>query len=153
MAECPLAKENVSGISNDDQQQRLHKERIVWLPSVLNPGTNLSQMTMTLARARAADNELLKAGCIYEYARESRKLRCLLMLMRRRKRAAIQDPYRLKICGKMMCIARLATRYGAIFGFADELADNMSFAELVRTRARRLKQTLHWFNLSAIKGD
>jgi len=31
--------------------------------------------------ARNENKELLRAGCVYEYARESRKLRCLLVLI------------------------------------------------------------------------
>jgi hypothetical protein len=72
---------------------------------------------------KGASKGLLEAGCIYEYARESRKLRCLLVLMDpKRKREPFEiklsssgkeyyRPLRLRVWEKKMRTARRVARF------------------------------------------
>jgi len=108
------------------------------------------------AWTKGASIEVLEAGRVYEYARESSKLRGLLVLMDpKRKREPFEIETRTRT-GKELCfpcsfqglreedadrrigwrILRWLSRY------ADELADNISFAELLRTRQKEIKRSI-----------
>jgi hypothetical protein len=89
--------------------------------------------------AKNAGKQLLRAGAIYEYARESRKLRCLLALMNpKRTREDWEEPELLPYCFENLN-ERDATRAldGYLYCLCDlaaYLADNMSFGELFQTK-------------------
>jgi hypothetical protein len=89
--------------------------------------------------AKNASKQLLRAGAIYEYARESRKLRCLLALMNpKRTREDWEEPALLPYCFENLN-ERDATRAldGYLYCLCDlaaYLADNMSFGELFQTK-------------------
>ena len=90
--------------------------------------------------AKGANKELLKAGCIYEYARESHKLRCLLVLLSEARKCGDSEPF-----VRLVQSDTYRTFGGAIYwliGFADQLADNKSFAELFCARGAELKRSL-----------
>src|SRR5260370_906810 len=134
-------KKSMSGIADDDQQQTIRQnERERWAAERVNPwGKPQPDDYDFRSWAEGAPKELLEAGCIYEYARESRKLRCLLLLKK-----AAQERRDFEPCSFEGLLEKDAHRTlgGALywlFGFADQLADNKSFAELLRTRADEVK--------------
>jgi hypothetical protein len=112
--------------------------------------------------AKNASKQLLRAGAIYEYARESRKLRCLLALMDPRRPRENWEMVRPgNVDGKppdprdplaqampLPCSFEDLNEHGAehaLGGFlyclsalADYLADNISFAELFRAKRDEL---------------
>lgn len=84
--------------------------------------------------------ELLEAGCIYEYARESWQTRCWLALMNEsydRERAKLVNPAWAKAAPDTF-----PTTLRWLTGFANELADNMSFDDLLRTKRRKVMRSL-----------
>jgi hypothetical protein len=118
------------------------------------------------------------AGCIYEYARESRKLRCLLALMSpnrpheiweierpacidgRRPEPGEIDSYPPEALWSPSSFEDLNERDAehALGGFlyclvdlADYLADNTSFGNLLRTKGDELKKTFGGFGLNELK--
>jgi hypothetical protein len=101
--------------------------------------------------------ESLRAGCVYEYARESRKLRCLLVLTNfafQKAKLAEKTHSRPPFQGlKFLSLSFEGLRYkdallqlGGWFGwlrqFTEELADNKSFAELCKENRERLDESL-----------
>ena len=91
--------------------------------------------------AKGAPKELLEAGCIYEYARELRKLRCLLVLMSAAKKR--RDSESCSFEGLRQDDAHRALSGHLLYWlmeFADHLVDNKSFAELVRTRGHAVER-------------
>jgi hypothetical protein len=91
------------------------------------------------------NDDLLNAGCCYEYARESHKLRCWLVLLELKRKRELTGPLFLKI-------SEQPTRWGMYLiesgwdtwlrTFTDELASNKSFAELLRTGPTKVKESL-----------
>jgi hypothetical protein len=96
------------------------------------------------ARNRGND-DLLNAGCCYEYARESHKLRCLLVLLELKRKRELIGPLFLEISER-------PTRWGMYLiesgwekwlrTFTDDLASNKSFADLLRTSKTKVKESL-----------
>jgi hypothetical protein len=125
--------------------------------------------------AKDASKNCLHAGVVYEYARESRKLRCLLVLMNpKRQRKSWEMVRPAMVDGKRpdQSNPSLATPLPCLFedldehegeraldGFlycladlADYLADNISFAELFRTRRDELEKAFGGLDrLSTVK--
>jgi len=114
-----------------------------------------------------APKQLLEAGCIYEYARESRKLRGLLVLMNpERKREPFETT--LSSLGRVRHLPcsfeglreedaqrALGGALRWLRGYADELVENKSFAGLLRTRQKEVigsitERPLH-FPLKAVQ--
>lgn len=117
--------------------------------------------------AKAANKNCLQAGATYEYARESRKLRCLLVLMNRKRpreewevvRPGSIDGRTPKL-GEIKSYPAEATWLPCSFAglheyeaeralggllycledLADYLADNISFGELLRTKGEELEK-------------
>jgi hypothetical protein len=99
--------------------------------------------------------ERLQAGCLYEYARESRKLRCLLALMnpaRQRQafeittapvewgsREQIQLDCSFQDLNEHDAESVLGGWIYSLADLADYLADNVSFGELFRTKRNELE--------------
>jgi hypothetical protein len=121
-----MAKKAV--IQVEEQREReLAAERLVVPWGELRPNDYAFR-----GRARGGEGVMLPAGCVYENARESWKLRCLLVLI---------DPCLEKVQGlEFLELSFAGLRYrdalhelGGWFGwlrrFSHELADNMSFAE------------------------
>ena len=114
-----------------------------------------------MKKGKDAPKQLLEAGCIYEYVRESRKLRCLLVLMDPKRK---REPFEitLSVTGKerhLPCSFEglgeedaCRTLGGALYWlrrYTKELAENMSFAELLRVKGDEVKRSLskrplHW---------
>ncbi len=88
-----------------------------------------------------ASKELLEAGCIYEYVRESRKLRGLLTLCKLA-RSRRNLAWSFEGFGEVDARARLGGAFDWLFGLADQLADNESFAKLFHARGAELKRSL-----------
>jgi hypothetical protein len=101
--------------------------------------------------------ELLRAGCAYEYARESRKLRCLFVLINSAFQKATQaeethsrPPFEgmqfLSLCFGGLRYKDALLQLGGWFGwlrrFTKELADNKSFAELCKGNREQLDESL-----------
>jgi hypothetical protein len=89
-----------------------------------------------------ASKELLKAGCIYEYTRESRKLRCLLLLI-----SAARKRKNLKSCSFEGLLENdmrdgLGGTLHWLAGFADHLANNRSFVELLSMGRAEVSRSL-----------
>jgi hypothetical protein len=91
-----------------------------------------------------AREELLSAGCLYEYARESHKFRCLLVLNNRKREER---------SGPLTCIEYEGNSAGDVHlirsgwhrwlgDFAEELIANKSFAELLRTSRSKVEKSL-----------
>jgi hypothetical protein len=139
-----------------------------WAAERVPPWSKLQRDDYDFPWTNHAPKQLLEAGCIYEYARESRKLRGLLVLMNpRRKREPFETmvPSRTGRVRHLPCSfeglreedARRTLR-GALRwlrGYADELAENKSFADLLRTRKKEVtisitERPLH-FPLKAIQ--
>jgi hypothetical protein len=98
-----------------------------------------------------ASSELLEAGCIYEYAREAWKLRCWLALMNES-----DDGERAKLVNDAWAKAAPATfprplRW--LVDFANELADNTNFGDVLCVKRRKVMRSLarHPIHLS-LKG-
>lgn len=102
---------------------------------------------------KGAPKELLNAGCIYEYARESRKLRCLLVLMKAAQKRRDSEPCSFEGLLDKDAYRTLGGALYWLFFLVDDLADNKSFAELLRARAHRVKEILHYkrFDFSPLK--
>jgi hypothetical protein len=81
--------------------------------------------------------ELLEAGCIYEYSRESSKLRGLLVMMNEFDGTATFESLREKDARRLL---RGAVRW--LRGYANELADNKSFADLLHKRGKEIRKTI-----------
>jgi len=102
------------------------------------------------------NTELLRAGCVYEYARESRKFRCLLVLinMAFEKGWPDEDTQSRHPPGfQFLSFSFEGLRYkdalhhlGGWFGwlrrFTDDLADNKSFADLYKANRGELNESL-----------
>jgi hypothetical protein len=101
--------------------------------------------------------ELLRAGCVYEYARESRKLRCLLVLTnsaiqkaKQAEKTHSRPPFQgfqfLSFSFEGLRYKDALLQLGGWFGwlrqFTDELADNKSFAELCKENREQLDKSL-----------
>jgi len=93
---------------------------------------------------KGAREDLLSAGCLYEYARESYKFRCLLVLNNRKREER---------SGPLTCIEYEGNSAGDVHlirsgwhrwlgDFADELIANKSFAELLRTNRSKVEKSL-----------
>jgi hypothetical protein len=101
---------------------------------------------------KGANKELVEAGCIYEYVRESWQWRCWLVMMNESDydgmKARLVNPEwpeaaRRGVPDEMQWLIR----------FADELADNTSFEDLLRTKRGEVKQSLakHPIHLPKLK--
>jgi hypothetical protein len=91
---------------------------------------------------KGATEDLLNAGCLYEYARESHKFRCVLALDRRK---------RGQFGGILTEFERSSTGYVHLsrsgwetwlHDFADELVANKSFAEVLRADETNVHKSL-----------
>jgi len=131
--------------------------------------------------AKDASKQLLQAGSVYEYARESRKLRCLLALMDpKRPREQSERNLPALIDGKRpgsdeiaslpsegyfepCCFEGLHEDHAgqALGGYlyclrdlADYLVDNFSFGELFRTKREELEKAFGGLHeLARVKGE
>jgi hypothetical protein len=91
-----------------------------------------------------AREELLNAGCLYEYARESHKFRCVLVLHNRKREersgTLMWIEYEGNSAGDVHLISSGWDRW--LGDFADELIANKSFAELLRTSRSKVEKSL-----------
>ena len=108
-----------------------------------------------------ASKELLRAGCIYEYARESQKLRCLFVLInfvlqpeKEVEKTQSRPPFQFLSSSfeglrYKDALLWLGGWFGWLRTFTDELADNISFADLCKENRQPLDQSLstlpEWF--------
>ena len=104
--------------------------------------------------AAPGSKELLRAGCVYEYARESRKLRCLLVLIKSAFQEARQtenerkqgQPFRFfswsfEGLRYKDALLHLGGWFGWLRLFTDELANNRSFADLCQKNEKQLNDS------------
>ena len=102
--------------------------------------------------ARNDENDnLLNAGCCYEYARESHKLRCKLVLEELKRKRELTAPLFLEISEQPARWGMYLIECGWdtwLRTFTDELASNKSFAELLRTSKTKVKD--HSMRLTVI---
>jgi hypothetical protein len=93
---------------------------------------------------KGARKERLQAGCIYEYARESRKLRCLLVMMNRKPEACDIHPlfhkpvYSFEDLHEYDARRALGEWFNWLANLADDLAENISFAKLLSAKSDEL---------------
>jgi hypothetical protein len=91
-----------------------------------------------------AREELLNAGCLYEYARESHKFRCVLVLNNRKREersgTLMWIEYEGNSAGNVHLIRGGWDRW--LGDFADELIANKSFAQLLRTSRSKVEKSL-----------
>jgi hypothetical protein len=125
-----------------------------WAAGRVSPLGKVQEDDYDFRRIKGSSKGLLEAGCIYEYARESRKLRCLLVLMDPKRK---REPFEITLSstGRELHLpcsfegleqedARNALG-SALFwlrGFAAELAENMSFAKLLRAKGTEVERSL-----------
>ena len=94
---------------------------------------------------KGASKELLQIGCIWEYAREFRKLRGLLWLMKHKPEAGfIRPTFNLPVFWfEGLCeydVRRaLSIQFNWLASLADDLAENISFEKLFNERPDKLK--------------
>ena len=95
--------------------------------------------------ARGGEGVMLLAGCVYENARESWKLRCLLVLID----SCLNEVQGMEFLGLSFeglryvdALHELGGWFGWLRSFAHELADNVSFAELDPVRLRESLEVL-----------
>jgi hypothetical protein len=141
--------------ANDDLEGR---QRELWRSAAerVKPWGKPQKDDYDFAWIQGESIDVLAAGRVYEYARESSKLRGLLVLMDpKRKREPFEIETRTRTgkelhlpCSFQELNEEDADRtigsgiLGWLSHFADELADNKSFAELLRTREKQVKQFL-----------
>jgi hypothetical protein len=137
--------------------KKQHQELEVEAAERVVPWTEIRPNDYHFQWARNENKELLRAGCVYEYARESRKLRCLLVLINaafQKAEQATKTQSRPPFDGlKFLLFSFEGLRYkdallelGGWFGwlrkFTDQLADNKSFAELCKENRQQLDESL-----------
>lgn len=129
-----------SGHENFPHKKECEQDLLAWAATRLTPWGKPQKDDYEFRWANDASEERLKAGLVYEYARESHKFRCLLVIDRtpreerfwsagcpdhpspplieyeRRSRDLLKSGWETWLCS-----------------FADELIANKSFAELLRT--------------------
>ena len=140
----------MSGTSDEQFQKendlaRLREEQWRWAREQVVPWGELEEDDYNFRSwARGASVDLLNAGCLYEYARESHKYRCQLIL-------SAAKPKRWRGIGTWTECERPTTWYIHLLlsggdtwlsTFAAELARNLSFAELLRTSPIKVKESL-----------
>jgi hypothetical protein len=133
--------------ANDDFEAR-QKELWRWAAERLAPRGNPEKDDYDFSGSRSwtegANEELLNAGCLYEYARESHKFRCLLVLNNRKREER---------SGPLTCIEYEGNSAGDVHlirsgwhrwlgDFAHELIANKSFAEVLRTSGSKVEKSL-----------
>jgi hypothetical protein len=133
------------GPSQDEwhiRQQQLWR----WADSQLVPwGKIRSDDYDFQAWTKDASDEMLNAGCLYEYARESHTFRCWLVLRTK--------PKPKELCGTIPFLQFKPSSVGYDYlwetgwgkwldNFVNELVSNQSFAELRRTKLGRLQESL-----------
>jgi hypothetical protein len=98
--------------------------------------------------AKTASDEVLNGGCLYEFARESRQFRCLLVLRNK--------PKPKELCGTAAFMEFKGNSSGYVYlldsgwlrwldNFLDELIANRSFAELLRNSETEVRKSLDAF--------
>jgi hypothetical protein len=156
--------EGNKGLSSEEaheqiQQQATQQEELQrWAADRVKPWRELKSADYNFRSwAAQGSKELLRAGCVYEYARESRKLRCLLVLInsafqKAKQAEKTQSPP--PFCGlQFLSLSFEGLRYkdallqlGGWFGwlrmFTEELANNKSFAELCKENRAQLDESL-----------
>jgi hypothetical protein len=159
----------------EEARQKAQKEQLkTWAANHVKPWGKLQRDDYDFGSwAKQASKNCLQAGAVYEYARESRKLRCLLVLMNpKRPREEWEkvrpgliarktpdpdeiDTYRAKACWLPCSFEDLNEHDAerALGGFlyclvdlADDLADNVSFGELYRTKRDKLEKAFGGLN-------
>ena len=94
-------------VQKDDfevQQEALWR----WAADHVTPWGKVQKDDYDFRWTNGAAKELLEAGCIYEYARESRKLRCLLVLMDPGRKREPFEIMALSRTGRLLtCLVRL----------------------------------------------
>jgi hypothetical protein len=100
--------------------------------------------------AKDASKNCLRAGAVYEYARESRRLRCLLALMNPKRPRTDWEIELLPYCFENLNERDAARALGGLLyclrDLADYLADNISFGELFRTKRDELEKAFDGLN-------
>ena len=145
-------------LSQEDEQAILRRKKLeTWAADRVKQWPRKLQIADYDFRSwakNAPSKQLLRAGAIYEYARESRKLRCLLALMNpKRPREDWEEPGLLPYC-----FENLNERYAAralrgylycLCDLADYLAGNISFGELFQTKRDELEKAFGGLNALA----
>jgi hypothetical protein len=147
--------------AREEQQKELEREVAEHLTRWGKPQKDDYDFRNWMYRAKGA---LLKAGCLYEYARESGRLRGLLVLVNPKRKREPFEIIPLPRIGKAYNLScsfqnlreedagrTLRGAFGWLTRFADELAENKSFAEVHRTKRDEVRRSLgkHRFDLPA----
>jgi len=89
-----------------------------------------------------ASEDLLNAGCLYEFSRESYEFRCLLALDRRKRGQFSGILIKFERSTKGHVYLSRSGWETWLHDFADELVANKSFAEVFRTRRSKVEEKL-----------
>jgi hypothetical protein len=114
-----------------------------WAAARLTPWRNIERNDYDFRGwTEGASEELLLAGCLYEYARESHELRCLYALVRRERGplGPIIAKYERNSAGHIALVRSGWEHF--LYDFADELVANLSFAEVLRADGAKVHKSL-----------
>ena len=115
-----------------------------WAAPRLTPWRNIEKNDYDFRSwTEGASEELLKAGCLYEYARESHEFRCILALDRRERGQFPGIPIKFErgSAGNVHLLSSGGETW--LHDFADEPVANKSFAEVFRTNRSKVEKSLN----------
>jgi len=140
-------------VTDKEPSKRRQNELETWLAGRVKAWGKPEKHDHECLWTKGANKELLEAGCIYEYTRESRNLRKLLFSMNE----SDHDGMKAKLVNPAWPEAArrgLQANMRWLIGFADELANNTSFEDLLRTKKGEVKQSLAKYpiHLPKLKG-
>jgi len=104
------------------------------------PWAKLDKADYAFDWTKGTTKQLLEAGCLYEYAREALEFRCLLTTIKAGKNR--NDFGHLLKQGADVYPGLDFDAFWWLYTFADELAQNTSFAGLLDTKSKRVDQSL-----------
>lgn len=117
-----------------------------WAADFLKPWDDLRKEDYDFGTwAENGRKKQLEAGCLWEYARESRKARGLLVLMRRRaksRRKASRAPCSFEGLQEEIACHALGAGFRWLTHFGYQLAENMSFSTLLETEHDEVGRSL-----------
>jgi hypothetical protein len=143
-------KKGMSGASDEqllpkDDLEARQKKLWGWADKQVVPWGKLQTEDYDFRWAKDASNELLRAGCLYEYARESQQFRCLLVVTDlRRKQQRFGTVPVIEFEGDSAGFVYLYRSgwHRWLKDFTSQLVANKSFAELLRTSRIKVEKSL-----------
>ncbi len=135
---------STSGLKDDLEARQ--KERWRWAAKHVVPWGKLETHDYDFRSwAKKESKECLDAGCLYEYARESHKFRCLLVLWdpgRKRERSETRPMIKFEGSSAWHMHLLESGWESWLRHFADPLVGNKSFDEVLQTSPSKVKESL-----------